>query len=426
MKSKFSILHTLIFLSIVSIALHSCKKDNQSNLPGPSLPESTPVYISSTDGGVYITDDYTFTNYPFKETDYIISCPVYILGGNTVVEPGTKIKFLGLESGIFVADSGSFTANGTAEMPIQFEGSETYAGSWSGIFFGTENENNKLEHCKIKYAGSLVVDFMDAKTSVGITRQKEEERNNCAWISNTEVMYSGGYGFYVSPLKGYFIDFYSNTVGASLMAPAGMPFSLAPKIGTGCELNPASAPNAFKYVFLFNDGFNQGIDINQPGTFKNLGIPYRIRGTEGVTLIGADITLEPGTVFEFDFEGGFCVKPGGSLKAIGTTEDPIIFKGIQGGNGKWVGLSFQSDSDNNALSNCIITGGGSKKSPLSDGKANIVLGSYTGQSGKVSVSNSQISHSGGWAIARKQSSQLSENNNQFIDNINQPNVFIYP
>ena len=419
----------LLLVSCVSTAfLFGCKKDDNASNPNtqPTLPTADPIVFQTPNGqgGIYLGENYTFSNNPYAETDYLITCPIYINGGVTLIEPGTKIKFQGQESGIYVIDGGGLTVYGQPGSPVLLEGAEHYPGSWKGIFFGTENPNNKLEHCIIKYAGSTKADYMDEKASVGITNQNEANQSNCALITNTYVYGSGGYGIYVSSLKGKFLGFDHNRIANSAQAPLGMPFKLAPMITADCNLNPDTALNTLQYVFLYNDGFNQSIDISEDANFVNPGIPYRIRGTEGVTLIGAHVTIAPGTIFEFDNDGGFCVRQG-SLKAVGTTSQPIIFKGIQGGNGRWVGLSYHSNSSENQLVNCIITGGGSKKSPVSDGIANVVLGSYLGDLGTVTVSNCEISHSGGWAIAKKQVSTLSQTGNTFIENVSSPDVYNY-
>lgn len=417
----------VLFVASSILLVSSCKKDDDDNLnTQPTLPNSDPIVFQTPAGDpYYIGSDYLFSNNPFAETDYLITCPVYIYGGHSIVEAGTKFKFQGQESGIYVVDDGGLTVYGQPGAPIIFDAVDQYPGAWKGIFFGNDNQTNKLEHCIIKYAGSSKANFMDEVASVGITNQNEDIRENCAWITNTFIYGSGGFGIYVSSLKGKFLQFGQNTIANSNKAPLGIPFKLAPMITADCNLNPDSAQNTWEYVFLYNDGFNQSIDINQDASLINPGIAYRIRGTEGVTLIGANLTLAPGTVFEFDYEGGFCVRTG-SLNAVGTASEPIIFKGIAGGDGKWVGLSYHSNSVNNQLVNCIITGGGSKKSPVSDGKANIVLGSYLGDLGTLTVTNCEISHSGGWPIAKKQTSTLTQSGNTFVENVSSPDVYIYP
>ena len=416
----------LAFASAILFA-GSCKKEDEASNPNtsPTLPVADPIILQAPAGeSFYIGEDYTFSDNVYAETDYLITCPVYIYGGNTSVEAGTKFKFQGAESGIYVVGDGGFSVYGNIGKPVVFDGAEPSPGSWKGIFFGTDNPLNKLEHCFIKYAGSSIADNMDEKASVGITKQNEAEQNNGASITHTFIYGSGGYGIYVSSLKGTFYHFGHNTVANSAQSPLGMPFKLAPMITPDCNLNPDTAQNTLKYVFLYNDGFNQSLDITQDAHFINPGIAYRIRGAEGVTLIGANLTIAPGTVFEFDYEGGFCVRSG-SLKSIGTAAAPIIFKGIQGGDGKWVGLSYHSNSTENQLVNCIVTGGGSKKSPISDGKANIVLGSYVGDLGTVTVTNSEISHSGGWPIAKKSNSTLTQSGNTFIENVSAPDIYNY-
>ena len=78
------------------------------------------------------------------------------------------------------------------------------------------------------------------------------------------------------------------------------------------------------------------------------------------TLITGNVRIEPGTVIEFSNSGSLVINDGGHLKAIGTEDMKIIFRGDIDGQGTWRGIHFKSNSLNNVLDFCEITNAGNE------------------------------------------------------------------
>ena len=75
------------------------------------------------------------------------------------------------------------------------------------------------------------------------------------------------------------------------------------------------------------------------------------------------LTLSPGTVLKFASSDSLTIASGGSLTALGTEANPIVFTGQQPTDGFWAGLSFNfSNNLNNQLQNVIIEFAGSGSS----------------------------------------------------------------
>lgn len=93
-------------------------------------------------------------------------------------------------------------------------------------------------------------------------------------------------------------------------------------------------------------------------TFANnpsLQIDYTI---DCETLIHGDVTIEAGTIIEFTSSGSLIIDGEGSLKTIGTSNNPIVFRGETDGLGTWRGIYFESNSVHNLLDYCVVTNAG--------------------------------------------------------------------
>lgn len=87
-------------------------------------------------------------------------------------------------------------------------------------------------------------------------------------------------------------------------------------------------------------------NTNAITALKNIndGVDYIINC---VTSVGVDLKIEPGVVIEFTDAGGMNVNYRGSLNAVGTESDPIIFTGVSKTKGGWKGIISSSASIKN-------------------------------------------------------------------------------
>ena len=76
--------------------------------------------------------------------------------------------------------------------------------------------------------------------------------------------------------------------------------------------------------------------------------------------VSAGLTVEPGVIVEFRQDAGMRVLQEGSIKAIGTVEDSVIFRGTANIPGHWRGLRIDSNNPENELAFMAILHGGSE------------------------------------------------------------------
>ncbi|MFK7923263.1 MAG: hypothetical protein AB8H47_14970 [Bacteroidia bacterium] len=75
--------------------------------------------------------------------------------------------------------------------------------------------------------------------------------------------------------------------------------------------------------------------------------------------IKAALTIEPGTVIEFEENAGIGVYDQGTISAVGTTDKPIILRGTQNVSGYWRGIHVETNSISNRLESITIKNAGS-------------------------------------------------------------------
>ena len=81
-----------------------------------------------------------------------------------------------------------------------------------------------------------------------------------------------------------------------------------------------------------------------------------------------EIRIEPGVVIEFEqgHTGIFITEedaPNSSFYAVGTSDRPIIFRGVENQKGYWTGLRFGSTNNRNELKHVIIEDAGNDRNP---------------------------------------------------------------
>lgn len=92
-----------------------------------------------------------------------------------------------------------------------------------------------------------------------------------------------------------------------------------------------------------------------PSTLKNHnpdGVDYIIDCS--LELSKNTVTIEPGTVIEFGEGGGIQVEYDGILKAVGTSDKPIIFRKAANNSEGWRGISIRSSKGKNILEHVEI------------------------------------------------------------------------
>ncbi|MGO3183264.1 MAG: hypothetical protein ACTIJ9_10560 [Aequorivita sp.] len=397
---------TLLFLLTVGAVITSCSSDDDVIVN----PEQTiePLVLDCSK----ITEAMTLENRG-EGIDYIWPCYVTVEAPLTI-EPGVTIAFEqggGLEIKDYGSRTGSLTAIGTDEMPVVFTGTNQVPGAWKNIYMNSGDLNNQLLHCIIEYAGSTDGSKAALTTSGG---SKVE-------IEHTTIRNNKGNGVYVSSSAN--IDGWkANTLNDN----QGYPLEIAArkiKFLDGAQSSYADNGQNQIYVnsgSIYDRGFIED-EVNGPlHTWLDPGIPYFIdenifvRQDRGNDKPG-HLKITEGCQIIFAEEYGIQVSYNNTvLQVLGTPDNPVNFSG-QYGAGSWKGINIKSSNSNlNTIENATITDAGQSHWNWFDNKGGLSLGSQTGETISLSVTNLHIANSAGCGIIER---KISSASNITYDNV---------
>lgn len=149
----------------------------------------------------------------------------------------------------------------------------------------------------------------------------------------------------------------------------------------------------------------QAIDLREISTDMVLedrvnGVDYTI--TNNIQL-NAQLTIKPGVTLMFKDGAGIQVNETGSLTAIGTDGNVILFTSESGKRGAWKGITVQSNSARNVISYCKIEHGGAANS---FGTGNMVIGRKL-HTAQVEISHSEITASSADGVVIAEGSKVN-------------------
>ena len=136
-------------------------------------------------------------------------------------------------------------------------------------------------------------------------------------------------------------------------------------------------------------------DISSPTVFTNGpgDCDYFFPGSDTVQnyRVTSDMRVEPGTVLRFGENATLYVVSGGSLTAVGTAAEPIVFEGAAAVDGYWHGLCFEQNRESR-LDHVHVRWAGSTWVPSGSACRGSIAGSYPAGD-PVHITNSTVAGS---------------------------------
>ncbi len=131
--------------------------------------------------------------------------------------------------------------------------------------------------------------------------------------------------------------------------------------------------------------------------------------------VSAALTLQPGTILQFNTNAGLRVADGGSLRAEGNATNPIRLTSSSGDPNDWRGIGFFTSSSNNVLSHVFIENAGRTFGAINGSNATNL---YIADNATVAIRNSTFARSAGVGVYVNADSAelLAFENNSFVAN----------
>lgn len=240
------------------------------------------------------------------------------------IEGGAELYFESF-AGLMVGNGGVLASVGAPDNPVVM----TPTGDgWLGVqMIGAASSDNRLAY-------TIVEDAAEVGVTVGATSRLVVEAS--------EIVGAGTAGMRAD--AGAEISVTGTTFAANAL-PLTVGIDVVEGIGTD---------NVF-------DGNDEQIvevqtgTLNEDAQWSDVSVPLRLTGD---ARIAGALTVDPGVEIEMPQDARFIVLDTGSMTAAGTADAPISFRGVQDERGYWVGISFESKTSSNVLSQCEVANGG--------------------------------------------------------------------
>ncbi len=303
----------------------------------------------------------------WEEGMHMVTCDIDV-NGTLTIKPGALI-YMASEKSITV--NGKLLAQGTAAKPIKFlpGNNGTTPGQWGHIMFtSTASNESILDYCEIKFGGkawSYWYPGFEYYSSYGTVHVKDCEIS----INNSSIEGGAAYGIVLTE-NAKFKSFANNKITASTKNPIRIYGTALHTIG-----KTSTYPSEKEIVVVGSEYLNPGADV----TWYKQTVPYLLDGSVGL-YGGFTVTIEAGTTIELDsknfFNVGYISSGTGTLKAIGTASQPIIFTSARAtkARGDWAGVLIGSNS---VLQYCVIEYAGSDYTISGYNRAVAVSGTAT-------------------------------------------------
>lgn len=121
------------------------------------------------------------------------------------------------------------------------------------------------------------------------------------------------------------------------------------------------------------------------------------------------LTIQPGTVIEFEENAGIGVYDGGSINAVGTATEPIVMRGSEAVAGYWRGIHIETISFNNQFDYVNISDAGSNYVYCCNEIATVLL-----KGGKLKMTNSTLSNGDSHGLYANAAAELIDYANNTI------------
>lgn len=379
-------IQSFVLIFITAILASGCAKQEGCTDPlatnfDPDAEEDDQSCVYDNPPGVAGTD--TITNHFTQATTLsnIVADPEiadYYFCGNievqneVVVEPGVRIVLC--EGSRVNVNTGSLTAEGTASEPIIFQGEAATPGYWDLIHFDSNDPKNSFKNVAISDGGGEST-YQHAMVFIN--------NNNNGQASFEEVTFSNSqsYGLYVEGATSTLAGFSSNTFSDNGSYGLRVKANHVAALDVNTNYNDG---NAEDYILV------DGGSVERASTWVATKTDYLVND---YTEINNDLTVSPGTNIKVGSGVRFDIIDGGSLNAVGTSSEPITFKGEVASTGHWDLLQFDSNNPLNELRHVEISDGGGSSTYQ---HASIWVNDNN--NGSLTIYNTTVSNSYGWGL----------------------------
>lgn len=386
-----------MLIAFLAVAIVSCSKDDDG-ISEPPVGTNPPTILDCD----FFNTDQVLVDDPEALVDYIVPCEAHVKAKLTV-EPGVVIAF---EHGaaLFVENDAKLTMNGTADKPIILTGVEKEKGLWNGVLIESIDASNSMKYVTIEYAGSQSVSHSGGVYPAGLQVIKDGD----VTIDHCTFQHCKDNGLFWQSS-----NYISITNSTFTKNDVPMKTSGWNQIKLYNNTNTYTG-NVQDYVHMQYPGISNN---NDKITWHKIDVPYYIttRIYNRFDVDHAQLVIEPGTDIIFaTAETHLRILSDASITAVGTQEDPIIFRGKNGVKADWGFIDiYRSGSALNEIGFAEIKDAGGNM-------ADIQAAVQVFDSSYLNIHDVNFTNNAGYAVGMKYEAAMPlpvlDHNNLTVDN----------
>lgn len=361
-------------LGAVTVFTVSCDKSDDPQ-PDP-VGNNDPIVLECG----YFKEDRVLKDDAEAPVDYIITCESKV-SGKLTVEPGVVIAFEP-DASLTVEKDASLIMDGTADKPILLTGIKSEKGLWRGMLIESNKASNSMKYVTIEYAGSKNTSHRGDMSPAGLQVSMDGDVS----IDHCTFQHCKDNGLYWNSSK--YIS-----ITNSVFTKNDVPMKT---VGTN-QIKLYNNTNT--YTGNVNDYVNMqypGISYDQKKiTWHKIDVPYYLttRIYNRFDVDHAQLVIEPGVdIIMATAETHMRILKDASITAVGTNEDPIIFRGKDDEKAAWGYIHiYRSGSAQNEIAHAEIKNAGNNM-------ANIQAAVQVDYSSYLNIHDVSFTNNAGYAI----------------------------
>lgn len=340
--NTFRKISAFLLLGFLTVALvSSCKKDDDddNNNNNPVL-DTSPIELSCN----YFNENRTLMNDTNKPVDYFINCEMSI-NADVAILAGTVIEF-GPNASLIINNGGSLRCLGSADNKVVLTGKVKVKGYWKGMRVNSSSPLNQMSYTVLEFGGGEP--FSGKKAGIVVWSGGRIKINHSE-IRNNDAAGLVADGANVTSITN--IELENNKFSGNTLAPLEINTVLAGMVNGTNDFSG----NGLPYIKCTN--YTSALKVNT--IWKKANVPFMITGASFTISDNAVLVVEPGVNMFFDSNTSMRINTGSALKAIGTVDEPIVFRGLTNAPGSWKGIYFShTENVNNQISYASIENAG--------------------------------------------------------------------
>ncbi|MFK7957337.1 MAG: hypothetical protein AB8B96_14665 [Lysobacterales bacterium] len=277
--------------------------------------------------------------------------PVSVVNATLTIEPGTVVQFA-QNGSISVAEGGGLQASGSEENRITFAARQPVAGFGRGLFFGFDALDSRIEYSDFINLGS------ESALSAHDAAIAAAPSSGAGLILRYSTI-SGSSTIGVELDEFTLQDFEANRFFANEQFGLRVSGPQVPMLDEASDYAGGSQPNSQPFVLV--EGVSSRDRITADGLWRSLNAPYFL--DVALNVESGTLSLAAGVQIVAGAGATLRISELAALTAVGTTNQPISFRGLVSMPGYWEGIVFfESDSPNNRFENVTVQHAGQESS----------------------------------------------------------------